>query len=50
MVCSADKVKNIIDLKKDGKIKHTTHIIYFEENKKIEIDEIEASTLGMTLL
>jgi long-chain acyl-CoA synthetase len=33
VVCEADKVKNIINLKKEGKIKTVTHVIYFDDIK-----------------
>jgi long-chain acyl-CoA synthetase len=29
VICQADKVKNIINLKKEGKIQSVSHIIYF---------------------
>lgn len=50
VVCEADKVKNIIALKKERKISNVTHVIYFDDVKKVEIDEIEASTLGLSLI
>lgn len=50
VVCSADKVKNIVDLKKQGKIKTTTHVIYFNDVKEVEIDEVEANTCGIKLI
>jgi long-chain acyl-CoA synthetase len=48
VVLSADKLKNIVELKKEGKIKGTTHIIYFDELK--EADILNASSLGLTLV
>lgn len=48
IICSADKIKSIIDLKAEGKIKHTTHIVYFDEIK-IE-DKNEAKANGITLI
>lgn len=42
--CSADKINNIIDLKKQGKIPTVTHIVYFDDFSGQEQDEIEAST------
>ena len=50
IVCSADKVKNIVELKQQGKIPSLTHVIYFEDFKPVEIDEIEANTSGLTLI
>jgi hypothetical protein len=50
VVCSADKVKNVVDLKKQGKIPSTTHVIYFDEIKPVEIDEVEANTCGLKLV
>ena len=50
IVCSADKVKNIVELKHQGKIPTLTHVIYFDEVKPVEIDEIEANTSGLTLI
>lgn len=37
VVLSADKIKNIVDLKKEGKIPKTTHIIYFDEVKPADL-------------
>jgi long-chain acyl-CoA synthetase len=42
--CSADKIKNIVDLKKQGKIQTVTHIIYFDDFSGVQQDEIEIST------
>jgi hypothetical protein len=35
---SADKIKNITDLKKEGKIPKTTHVIYFDEMKPADLE------------
>lgn len=48
IVLSADKLKNIFELKKEGRIKGTTHIIYFDELK--EADLKNAETVGLTLV
>ena len=51
VVCQADKVNTILELKKSGKIQHVTHVIYFSELKRVEFDEIEAQTgAGITLV
>jgi long-chain acyl-CoA synthetase len=38
IICSADKVKTLIELKKDGKLNSTTTIIYFDDAKKEDIE------------
>ena len=48
VVCSADKVKNVVELKKQGKIPSTTHIIYFDEIKSV--DEVEANSCDIKLV
>jgi len=48
VVLTADKVKNLVDLKKEGKITKTTHIIYFDELKQADIDAAVAS--GLTVV
>ena len=48
LVCSADKIKNIRDLKSGGKIPATTHVIYFDD---VNAEEIElATSCGLTLV
>ena len=48
LVCSADKIKNIRDLKSGGKIPATTHVIYFDD---VNPEEIElATSCGLTLV
>jgi len=42
--CSADKIKNIVDLKKQGKIQTVTHIIYFDDFSGVLQDKIKIST------
>jgi len=37
VVLSADKIKNIVDLKKEGRIPKVTHIIYFDEVKPADL-------------
>jgi long-chain acyl-CoA synthetase len=32
-VLSADKLKNIVELKKEGKLPLLTHVVYFDEVK-----------------
>lgn len=48
IVLSADKIKNITDLKKEGKIPKTTHVIYFDEMKPADLEAAQAS--GLTLV
>jgi long-chain acyl-CoA synthetase len=35
---SADKIKNIIDLKKEGKLPKVTNVIYFDELKSADLE------------
>ena len=42
IVCQGDKIKSIMDLKKDGKIKNVTHVIYLDDVKPFEVDDTEA--------
>lgn len=44
VLCSADKISNIVDLKKQGKLPTITHIIYFDDFSGKEQDDIEIST------
>lgn len=48
LVLSADKVKNITELKKEGKIPLVTHIIYFDELKPADVEAAKA--LGLTVV
>ena len=48
IVLSADKIKNIIDLKKEGKIPKITHVIYFDELKPADLES--AQGVGLTLI
>lgn len=48
LACSADKIKTVLDLKKDGRIEKLTHIIYFDEVKPADKDL--AQSVGVTLL
>jgi long-chain acyl-CoA synthetase len=48
LVCSADKIKNIRELKTAGKIPSTTHVIYFDEVEPEELSQ--ASSCGLTLV
>ena len=48
IVLSADKIKNIIDLKKEGKIPKITHVIYFDELKPADLES--AKGVGLTLI
>lgn len=50
VVCQADKIKNIVGLKKEGKIPSVTHLIYFEEFKPLEINLQEAEAAGLTMI
>lgn len=45
MILSGDKIKNLVDLKKDGKIARCTHLIYFDEAKASEIEQGESAGL-----
>ena len=45
IVLSADKIGNIIDLKKEGKINLITHIIYFDEAKQSDVELARANGL-----
>ena len=46
IVCQGDKVQTLIDLKRDGKLKHTSHVIYFDE---VQLEEA-AREVGITLI
>lgn len=48
IVCSADKIKNLVDLKKEGKIAKLTHVIYFDQADAAII--ASASENGLTLV
>jgi long-chain acyl-CoA synthetase len=48
--CSADKIINILDLKKQGKLPTVTHIIYFDDFSGKEQDTIEASASAKVAL
>ena len=41
VVLSGDKIKNIAELKKEGKIKALTHIIYFDAAKQADLELAE---------
>jgi hypothetical protein len=45
---SADKLKNIVELKKEGKIPLLTHVIYFDEVKPADKQLAEAN--GLTIV
>ena len=47
VVLSADKLKNIVELKKEGKIGLLTHVIYFDEVKPADLEAAKSS--GLTL-
>lgn len=47
VVCSADKIKNIIDLKVAGKIKTTDTIIYYDTAKASDIELGKSSGLNL---
>ena len=48
IICSADKIKSLIDLKVGEKIPHISHIIYFDE---VKADLVEmANEHGITLV
>ena len=48
VVCSADKIKNIVELKTEGKIDKLTHIIHFDKATREEIESAQSS--GITLI
>jgi long-chain acyl-CoA synthetase len=48
VICSADKIKTLAELKKGGKISTTSHIIYFDEAKRA--DSELAKEAGLTLI
>lgn len=48
VVLSADKIKNILELKKEGKIPQATHIIYFDDVKAEDIEL--AQQTGVTIV
>lgn len=50
VILSADKIKNLVDLKKEGKISRCTHLIYFDEAKPAEIEAGEAAGLTFVKL
>ena len=45
VVLSGDKMKNIVELKSEGKIANLTHVIYFDEAKQADLEM--ASKLGL---
>ncbi|TNV82230.1 hypothetical protein FGO68_gene15799 [Halteria grandinella] len=47
VICEADKVKNLINLKRDGKVPHLTDIIYFTDFKPYPLDS--SPSYGLTL-
>lgn len=48
IVCSADKIKNLVDLKKEGKLNKMTHVIYFD--KADAAISAAAAQNGLTLI
>lgn len=48
VICSADKIKNLADLKSAGMISSTTHIIYFDEAKPSDLEATKAA--GITAI
>lgn len=49
VVCEAERVQNIVSLKKDGKINKVAHIIYMVPFKPYQVDEEEAKAAGLTI-
>jgi long-chain acyl-CoA synthetase len=47
-VLSADKLKNLVELKKEGKIPLLTHVIYFDEVKPADVEAAQQN--GLTLV
>ena len=48
IVLSADKLKNVVELKKEDKIKLLTHVIYFDEAKPADLEA--AKEAGLTVV
>lgn len=48
IVLQGDKLKNIVDLKKEGKLRQLTHAIYYDEVKQTEIEG--AQSAGLTVI
>jgi hypothetical protein len=48
IVLQGDKVKNIVDIKKEGKLSGLTHAIYFDELKPAELEAARA--VGLTIV
>jgi long-chain acyl-CoA synthetase len=48
VICSADKIKTLADLKASGKIATTTHVIHFDEAKKADVEAAQAA--GITVV
>lgn len=46
--CSSDKVKTLLELKKDGKVSQLTHIVYFDEATQNDLDL--SHELGVTMI
>ena len=49
VACSSDKVKTLAELKKDGKISTTTHVIFFGPALENEVIEL-AKQGGLTVV
>lgn len=46
--CSADKIKNLVDLKANGKIQTVTHIFYYDDAKAADLEAGAAAGLTIT--
>ncbi len=49
VICSSDKVKNIADIKKEGKLTTVTHVIYFSPSLDQSVIEL-SNSVGLTLV
>jgi len=48
VICSADKIKTLSDLRSSGKISTTTHVIHFDDAKQADLDA--AAAAGLTVV
>jgi len=48
IVCAADKIRNLLEIKNEGKIEDLTHIVHFDDAKKEDQDF--ANEVGITLI
>lgn len=48
VICSADKIKTLADLRASGKISTTTHVIHFDDAKQADLEAAQAA--GLTVV